>query len=522
MERCIAPQQVLTQKSCIGNGPAALILSYILHGHIPYYRGGHWDALIDRKLQPNPELLHIEPDVHNHLETSLKYSTQALPINTLLDTLLRPEGDVGACADSCIEWRHQPERARQHVVLGSAPNAGGQWADNPVSTSWEIGALSYAEQLSLPGYSFQDHWLEIRHEEMPELTRPARSDTSAYYAAYPKAVGIDGALRNSARISGVVRQYDDFFISSHNLRCKNLVLASGIFNEVIQPPLSLAPLRSLESPEGPILVVGSGFTAADIIISAPANRPIVHVFNWDPENRPSPLRACHASAYPEYAFVYRQMKLAAMNQSSRPVVSRKYSTPRKLSSLPEYSRRDWTNTYHGHSNACVHLEDDTVVRGQGSTRHAVVRIQAQSSEEKSVPLEIGSFYFAAGRRGSLTYLDPSLTNELLSSPLQSVSSSPKLGPWTESITNSHSLDKSSLPSSQAKGGPPQHMITGQTLRNRMRNNEDGSVNVEVAPEVYAIGSLTGDSLVRFAYGCCCLTAGRLMPRVEKNGEHASG
>ena len=78
----------------IGNGPSALVLSYILHGHIPYYVGGHHDAILDAKLQKSPNLLHLTPDLYAHFLSSLRYSTQALPVNTLLDTLVRPNADT--------------------------------------------------------------------------------------------------------------------------------------------------------------------------------------------------------------------------------------------------------------------------------------------------------------------------------------------------------------------------------------------------------------------------------------------
>jgi hypothetical protein len=188
-----------------GNGPSALILSYVLHGNIPYYIGGHQDTVLDQKLRQTPNLLHVKPDTYCHLQSSLRYSSQALPINVLLDTLLRPSGDTDLESETCIQWRHEPAKAVNHIVIGNAPRAGGQWADNLISASWDIGSLSYAEQLSLPGYSLADHWRVTRKTALPELLRPTRTDISDYYAAYPKAVGIADAIKTSATVSDIVR-----------------------------------------------------------------------------------------------------------------------------------------------------------------------------------------------------------------------------------------------------------------------------------------------------------------------------
>ncbi|KKY15819.1 hypothetical protein UCDDS831_g07421 [Diplodia seriata] len=135
----------------VGNGPSALILSYILHGHIPYYARPHHDPLLRAKLESRPNLLDLTPDLYAHFQSSLRYSTQALPVNTLLDTLIRPNADTEIDPESCVDWRYEPDQAVSHVALGNTPDAGGQWTDNPVAANSDIGTLSYAEMLSLPG-----------------------------------------------------------------------------------------------------------------------------------------------------------------------------------------------------------------------------------------------------------------------------------------------------------------------------------------------------------------------------------
>lgn len=531
-----------------GNGPSALILSYILHGNVPYYVGGHQDQTLDQKLRQTPNLLHVKTDTYRHLQSSLRYSSQALPVNVLLDTLLRPYGDTDIGSESCIEWHHEPSSAVSHIVLGNAPRAGGQWADNPISASWDIGALSYAEQLSLPGYSLADHWRVTRKAALPEMLRPTRTDISEYFAAYPAAVGISDATRTSTQVDDVVRTSRGFYVRSHHLHCKNIVLASGVFSTNLMPPSFLTPLNTLSSTTGPVLVIGSGFTAADIIISTPPDRKIIHLFNWDPDNRPSPLRGCHALAYPEYAGVYRQMKLAAMRSSNtrraNEVQQKKSRRTSDISNLPFFDQRDWQATYEGIPNARIlsvsinpsAAESHGLIDGGGGSYNRqrssqfhgssnghrdgeASRLQLQGSiAANTATVEIhrstfgdtvgrcvSSFHYAAGRRGSLAYLAGPLLREVLpvafGSPDQMLSRANG-----DSHDTSHEI-------SQLPG-----RISGQTLRDKIEDfHHHGHADnpMEVAPSVFAIGSLTGDTLIRFAYGACTSVAATIMDRANE-------
>ncbi|KAF2997849.1 hypothetical protein E8E13_002263 [Curvularia kusanoi] len=449
----------------IGNGPSALILSYILHGHVPYYIGGHYDNILDAKLSRDTNLLHLTPDLYAHFLSSLRYSTQALPVNTLLDTLLRPNADTEINPKSCIEWRYEPERAVSHVAIGDTEQVGGQWAVNPVSASTDIGALSYAEQLSLPGYSYADHLGENKKENECDFVRPSRTEYADYLRNYPVAVGIADSVFAGIKVDDVRRDSNGFLIGSLGIRCKHLVLASGIFTVNIPPPLLLAPVAELDSREAPLLVIGSGFSAADIIISAPPNRKIIHIFQWAPDRRPSPLRGCHHSAYPDYATVYRQMKLSTIasvnSRATRNPLLRRKSTNTHLS-----TKRDWS-LYEGLPNA------EVIDVYSSSSGTAQVSIRLTTGEIKTY--EVGGLEYVVGRRGSLGFLSSSLQAEVLS-------------PTPFDSTN-----------------PPQ--ISGRTLRAK------AEMSLEVAPKVFISGSLTGDSLIRHAVGGCVFAAGRIFGEI---------
>jgi hypothetical protein len=477
-----------------GNGPAALILSYTLHGNIPQYAPSpsHPDPLLHTKLIEYPDLLHLDiARLTEHFEASqFSYSTQALPVNVLLDTLIRPNGDTDDLEKSTnVIWTHQPERAIPHLVIGNTISPGGQWVDNPVQASHDIGTLSYAGMLSLPGYSFAEHYRRTTGSELPPFTRPSRRQVTDYFRHYPHRVHIDDAIHCGETVAGITRTPEGFHIKSHGLSCKHLVLASGVFSELIPAQPRLQPLLHLpgpsaqsNSPDASLLVVGSGFSAADVITSSPPDQKIIHIYKWAPSTSPSPLRACHQQAYPEYAGVYRRMKQAAQaitnptrSGSSRPKIRRASTSAFDVS-------RDWNSKYEGFPNTTI-----TDVRIEGQS--AVITLQTPHPNSAILQRRVSRLEYVVGRRGSLRYLSRDLRREILNNSTNEVESG--------------DADSAEM------------MLSGQTLRGKVLED------LELAPNVFAIGSLTGDSLIRFAYGSCTYAAVRIMvptPYAEKDGQ----
>ncbi|KAK5945619.1 hypothetical protein PMZ80_002824 [Knufia obscura] len=459
------PHQVDTV--IVGSGPSALILSYILHGNIPLYDLGspHPDPILHNKLKNHIDLLTANVDhlTEHFYGSRFSYSTQALPVNVLLDTLIRPYGETDeAQRKTCVKWQYDPSRAVPHVVVGKNVHTGGQWADNPVKASWDIGALSYAGMLSLPGYSFEEYYYSVHGEHAPFYLRPTRRDVAGYLARYPDMVGIQDAIFPNESLSGISRHGDGFYIASHGLLCKHLVLASGTFTSLVPPRPLLQPLMELRPPtpaasKEPLLVVGSGFSAADVILSAPSDQKIVHIYKWAPSTNPSPLRACHQDSYPEYAGVYRKMKLAALASKKAKAEGRRPSNQRKPSQID--LSRDWNTSYEG-------LPNTAIVDVESHGDNAVVTLQ--TGDKPPFQRTVGSFAYVVGRRGSLDYLNQQLRQEVCHHVAQ----------WSN--------------------------VTGATLRERV------SEDLEVTPGVFVTGSLTGDSLIRFGYGACAYAAGRIM------------
>ena len=461
----------------VGNGPSALILSFILHGNIPYYNpsNAHPDPILHQKLRNRQCLLDVDvTDLTTHFTASrLSYSTQALPVNVLLDTLLRPLADTNPDQyQSCVEWRHEPEKRVPHLVLGNASKPGGQWADNPIPGSCDIGALSYAEMLSLPGYSLSERRSKSHETCAEDLARPSRREVAEYLAIYPEMVGISDSIHTNTKVEGISRIPTGFGIRSHNIRCKHLVLASGTFSNLIPARPLLQPLLNLPSEycsaEHPLLVIGSGFTAADVILSASPRQRILHIFKWAPDEHPSPLRACHPRAYPEYAGVYRRMKLAVKAcsglQGSVSPLRRKKSDP--------FERTNGQALYEGLPNTYI---TDVKMR----EKSAIVTLR--QSDGQYIEREIGAMQYVIGRRGSLDFIDHDMRCDILGSE----------------ATNED------------------FPVTGKTLRSKAEES------LEVASDVFIIGSLTGDSLIRFAFGGCVSAAREIIRRTTHEDEPAA-
>lgn len=134
--------------------------------------------------------------------------------------------------------------------------------------------------------------------------------------------------------------------------------------------------------------------------------------------------------------------------------------------------RNWELNYEGLPNTTI---TDVKVEGESAI------ITLQTADGSILNHRISRLEYVVGRRGSLRYLSRSLRREVCG--VGAVSSD----------SDSDSAE----------------MLSGQTLRNKVLED------LEVAPHVFAIGSLTGDSLIRFAYGSCTYAAGRIMAPAVK-------
>ncbi|KAI8597345.1 hypothetical protein EDD21DRAFT_385687 [Dissophora ornata] len=84
-------------------------------------------------------------------------------------------------------------------------------------------------------------------------------------------------------------------------------------------PPSLAPNVSTPSTTLPIVIVGTGLSAADAILLIQEKQPwrrIIHIYKHFSSSEPSPLKRCHRDVYPEYASVWARMKKFATLKNS--------------------------------------------------------------------------------------------------------------------------------------------------------------------------------------------------------------
>ncbi|KAG0336726.1 hypothetical protein BG000_006232 [Podila horticola] len=207
------------------------------------------------------------------------------------------------------------------------------------------------------------------------LTHDAKSEICRQCRPYRYAVL--GYVDNAASGAPYTRKRTKFLI-----RCKTLILSTGTFDQPkklaavsvhpCQPPSMTAPMiqqtfhdcRQLEewmtrhdrkpaleklsppispppSPSpykdiahsagsendrtGPIIIVGTGLSAADAILLIQETQPwrrIIHIYRHYTASEPSPLKRCHKDVYPEYNSVWLRMKKSATLLNSVQAYSR--------------------------------------------------------------------------------------------------------------------------------------------------------------------------------------------------------
>ncbi|KAK9326264.1 hypothetical protein V1517DRAFT_342764 [Lipomyces orientalis] len=536
-------ESILVDTLIIGDGPSALVLSYLLHGNTPFYDpnteyGPHPDpvlhSLLDELRAENmPAKRHdrhciYDSILHNlTLQKYLRYAHRAFasqvvaPVNFLLDTLVQPniDIDIHARQKSRVRWRQQEDHAVDHLVVGSSFVPGGQWAGREVPCK----TLSYAEMLSLPGFSFSEYYKVTYGKEPDPYSRPMRSDVGAYYAMYPSQVGINESVRANYTVLSLHRSDDESgkmfkaIIQNNDTTCiqivtaRNVVLATGVFTHQVPPDAILYPIVSRQyannhyqqadvDKEAAVLIIGSGFSAADAILSVSNSKKIIHVFQWDPKNRPSPLRACHKETYPEYACIYRLMRLAA---ASRETSNHSASFSSSLASR-----------YEGFANGTIieaTVDTIKILLPSGSV------IERRVSELKSY----------IGRIGVISYLSSNLRSEVGVGADQIWASKNSF----RKRINSRMERWTSVGISSANRDSEKYMERGYFIREQTHELDDhgskvpdfenskvyvndyaASHGLEVADGVFVIGSLVGDSLVRYALGGCVAVAGNIIER----------
>ncbi|GBP85606.1 Oxidative stress-induced growth inhibitor 2 [Eumeta japonica] len=316
----------------IGNGPSGMVTSFMLAGNVPYLKEIPDDTPIDEMLKARLSSL---PPGRSLYEADLEQLAEGLegrsqnPIPILLDSLMRPGADLGFQAEPLVEWRFEPDKQIDHVVLGRS-GVGGAWRTFPAG----VVTLSPGAWLTLPPH--------VSPAESPPARVPARA-VAAYCRRYAKLCGIQQYFHNGVAVSAVRRAavgapppacpsprcplrarwlvtgYEVCSGRRFAYACSRVVVACGASDRASTLP-ALAPhahhslaalqhtLNTLEeigdNVVRTVLVVGSGLSAADAVLAARARGFVAaHVHRAPPDT----LARLPRHAYPDYAEIYKMM-----------------------------------------------------------------------------------------------------------------------------------------------------------------------------------------------------------------------
>jgi Pyridine nucleotide-disulphide oxidoreductase len=298
----------------VGNGPGGICVSLALSGWWPYYEGQHPDPALESRLKGGPSSL-LERDL-----ASLSAGLQGrgrIPAGVLFDALMHPEADTGRVRPGALKVRHDPKRAVPHLVLGVGP-AGGSWQKMVPG----MLSLSPGYWMELPGWSLFE-WARSHRRWLDPGARVARTDVAAYYQDYVDHMGLAPHMRTGVKVTAAARDSSGWVVTAEPVgggpvmqrHARHLVLATGMYDRPkwLKVPGEDLPFVTHRPPEdgaggaGPLLVVGSGLSAADAVLAAwHAGRDVVHASIDDPEA--TPMAGLAPDVYPEYRELLEAMQ----------------------------------------------------------------------------------------------------------------------------------------------------------------------------------------------------------------------
>lgn len=339
----------------IGNGPSGICLSYMLSGYRPYLSSEaiHPNAILHSKLEEARHLSIVDQDLE-YLSEGLE-GRSSNPVAILFDTLLHPDADFGYDYPSVLHWKLEQQHYIPHVVLGKGP-PGGAWHNMEGS----MLTISFGNWMELPGLKFKD-WVSSKRRSL-KGDRVMPDEIARYYKHYVKVMGLQKNFRENTYITSVsrlyrgqedgedpareiptqrvqrekaklakrnweVRGYQRMGNGSHVPFClfaENVVLATGtldspahlgiegedlpfVFHSVSEFGAAVNK-RKFRGRVDPVLIVGSGLSAADAVLCAYNNNiPVLHVFRRRVTDPSLIFKQLPQKLYPEYHKVYHLM-----------------------------------------------------------------------------------------------------------------------------------------------------------------------------------------------------------------------
>ncbi|CAF95741.1 unnamed protein product, partial [Tetraodon nigroviridis] len=328
----------------LGNGPSGICLSYLLSGYTAYLSpdAAHPNPLLQSKLEEQPHLSLLEQDLEYLCEGLEGRSSN--PVAVLFDSLLLPNSDFGLEHISPLEWRHRPEHAIPHLVLGKGP-PGGAWH----AMEGSMLTLSLANWMELPGLKLKDWMRDKRRNVRNDRATPA--EIASYYQHYVSKMSLEQNFACGTTVTSVTRQAGTQDGAPPCWRIKGLqrregeVLGDGCSAPEAEPFSLLAhnvvlatgthdvPARlgvegeslpfvhhsfweleaaisrgELSHTSDPVLVVGAGLTAADAVLASHhLNAPVYHVFRRSVADPELIFNQLPKLLYPEYHKIHQMM-----------------------------------------------------------------------------------------------------------------------------------------------------------------------------------------------------------------------
>jgi len=217
----------------IGNGPSGITLSYLLSGYWPFYKGGSKDEFLNTRLLVEPELSLVEQDLQ-FLSDGLEGRSNN-PVSLLLDALQKPDADLGLEEPSLLEWRLNPDKHVDHVVLGRG-QPGGIWQtlDRGLLTV-SLGAWMELPNLSMAEWRESSQFKQTKSDISSRRTSVA--NVSKYYTDYVDIMGMSDNFRSWTVVTEVKQVNCDKIYKSPDIPVK-ISMMQDIAQETLDRNLS--------------------------------------------------------------------------------------------------------------------------------------------------------------------------------------------------------------------------------------------------------------------------------------------
>lgn len=331
-------------------------------------------------------------------------------------------------------------------------------------------------------------------------------------------------------------------------------------------PSVLVPQCPPSTSPSTVLVIGSGVSAAEAINKASQQVNVIHVFRWCDDD-PCPLKRMSKESFPEYNMIYRMMKKSVKRQNkvlSQILAKEKHDNSQYLhvssQDLEALKMTLGNHSYIGIANAQIESFSPCgkiVLAVEANTPDCTNNINTSPSTAPTsdfiIETLVSRIKICTGRSGSLEYLSPNVRKlaglRSVNADLGSVSKTFLATVFAEKQQQEqeeHGLQQlqQAEDSSNTDEEPPSGVASPDRQDSETLNNSsDESISIEphefgsccpqspvqtvdkkfstsqmsnlrLGKGLYAVGSLTGETLVRFMLGGCIWVAQDIMKRAS--------